>query len=68
MWNYEGLKISGLYLSEFPVVGTVNLSRVAFGGDVRHYIDLDEPLSLPFCKELRNSVILNHNQIEQVSS
>jgi hypothetical protein len=68
MWNYEGLKVSGLYLSEFPVTGTVRLSRVAFGGDVHHHIDLDEPLSLPFTTELREAVILNHKQIEQVSS
>jgi hypothetical protein len=68
MWNYEGFKVSGLYLSEFPVTGTVKSSRVAYGGEVHHYVDLDEPLSLPFTTELRKEVILNHKQIEQVSS
>jgi hypothetical protein len=68
MWNYEGLKVSGLYLGEFPVTGTVEMSRVAYGGEVHHYVNLDKAIELPFTDELRDYVILNDKQVEKVLS
>ena len=68
MWNLEGSKVKGLYLGEFPVTGTVELSRVAYGGEVHHYVNLDKAVELPFTDELRDYVILNEKQIEGVLS
>lgn len=62
-WNLEGFKVEGLYLGEFPCSGTVESSRVAYGGDVHHMVILDEAISLPFTDELRDGVILNQKQV-----
>jgi hypothetical protein len=67
MWNYEGLRVSGDYLG-FPVTGVVNLSRVAFGGDVHHTVVLDEQLQLPWRNELTDCVILSMKEITRVMS
>lgn len=67
MWNYEGLRVTGNYLGE-TVVGVVELSRVAYGGGVKHTVVLDEPIQLPWRTELTDRVILDMANIEQVSS
>jgi|VirMetMinimDraft_7_1064189.scaffolds.fasta_scaffold96534_3 hypothetical protein len=67
MWNYEGLRVSGDYLG-FPVTGVVNLSRVAFGGDIKHTVVLDEQLQLPWRNELTDCVILSMKEITRVMS
>lgn len=43
MWNLEGKQVTGTYLDEFPVVGRVWLSRVAYGGIVQHHVTLTNP-------------------------
>ena len=65
MWNLEGMKVSGKYMGEFPVTGKVRLSRVKYGGGVSHHIDLIEPIEI--YGSIRESVILNHFEIETVS-
>ena len=65
-WNLENLFITGLYLNEIPVVGKVRLSRVKYGGGVSHHVDLAEPTMI--YGSLRDAVILEHHQIETVSS
>lgn len=67
MWNYEGLKVYGNYL-DVPVSGRVELSRVAYGGIVKHTVVLDEPISLPWRTGLTDRVILEMSMIERVSS
>ena len=64
-WNLEGLRVSGLYMDEFPVSGRVRLSRVKYGGGVTHHVDLDEPILV--YGAVRDSVILEHELVEQVS-
>ena len=65
MWNYEGMHIAGLYMGQYPVSGKVWLSRVKYGGEVCHYINLDKPFEL--YGRTRDSVILNHPEVLQVS-
>ena len=64
MWNYEGMKVWGKYMGEFPVVGVVELSRVAYGGEVKHTVVLGEPIMVYGAE--RERVILSHSEIERV--
>ena len=68
-WNLEGHTVEGLYLGDYPVRGTVELSRVAFGGEVHHSVRLDRPLVLPWSTlkgDPRTHVILEHRCITAV--
>jgi len=65
-WNLENLKVSARYLGDFPVQGIVTLSRVQYGGTVCHHIKLDLPLVI--YGAIRDSVIVEHTDIESVSS
>lgn len=65
-WALDGMMVKGMYLGEIPVSGKVRLSRVKYGGEVSHHIDLDEPLNV--YGNLRDSVILENKYITQVSS
>lgn len=66
MWNLEGMTVSGLYMGkyEFPVKGKVELSRVAYGGEVKHHVALEEPIEV--YGALRDRVILNHGHVQRV--
>lgn len=64
MWNLEGSMVAGAYMGEFPVVGRVELSRVKYGGEVSHHIVLEEPIEV--YGALRDRVILNHRDVQQV--
>jgi hypothetical protein len=64
-WNYEGLTVTGDYM-DHEVTGKVELSRVAYGGEVKHTVVLDEPIQLPWRSELTDRVILSMRDIKQV--
>ena len=62
-WNKDGSMVKAKYLSQYECVGVVEESRVSYGGRVLYTINLNEPLSLPFTSELRETVIVGENQI-----
>jgi hypothetical protein len=57
-WNLEGMQVEGLYLGEIPVTGKVHLSRVKYGGEISHHIQLNTPVSI--YGVMRDAVILEH--------
>jgi hypothetical protein len=63
-WNLEGKTVEGMYLNFLPVRGTVELSRVAAGGRVKHLVLLDVPVSL--YDTMREHVVMNHREISKV--
>lgn len=65
-WVLEGLSVDGKYLDQFPVSGTVELSRVAYGGAVKHTVVLSAPIEV--YGAVRDVVILDHKDIERVFS
>ena len=65
-WNLENLRVKALYLETFPVQGVVELSRVAYGGQVVHTVVLDNPITV--YGALRDRVIIENKSIQQVSS
>ena len=64
-FNLKNMIVTGKYMGEFPVTGKVRLSRVKYGGGVTHHIDLIDPIEI--YGSIRESVILNHFEIETVS-
>lgn len=65
-WNLEGTTVFGNYLGEFPIRGTVSLSRVTYGGKVDHHIKLDKPIMV--YGAVRDMVIMEHKFINRVAS
>ena len=63
MWNLEGQIVRGYYFG-VPVEGVVTLSRVKFGGEVQHTVDLFFPIIL-FGSE-RTTVLLDANEVAHV--
>ncbi len=45
-WNLEGQRVAGVYLNAYTVSGTVVESRVKYGGQVQHTVQLDQPLQV----------------------
>jgi len=45
-WNLEGKRIVGIYLGLWPFKGTVLESRVKYGGQVQHTVQVDEPFKV----------------------
>lgn len=50
-WYLDGYKVRAMYLQDFEVVGTVVQSRVKYGGAVSHWVELDEPMHIPYSDE-----------------
>ena len=63
MWNLEGLIVRGEYFGT-KVEGVVTLSRVKYGGEVQHTVDLFFPITM-FGQE-RTSVLLDANEVAHV--
>jgi hypothetical protein len=63
MWNLEGQIVRGVYFN-VPVEGVVTLSRVKYGGEVQHTVDLFFPITL-FGSE-RTTVLLDSNEISYI--
>lgn len=64
-WNLEGMYIEGMYMSEFPVSGRVELSRVAYGGTIKHTVVLAQPIVV--YGAIRTRVILENECVTRVS-
>ena len=65
-WNLEGLRVTGMYMGEYPVSGRVELSRVKYGGGIQHTVVLDTPLALRWA--VRDRVLLDHENVVRVAS
>lgn len=63
-WQREGQQVKALYLQTFPVTGTVTESRVAYGGRVKHTVELDSAIEV--FGAIRDTVILNESEIERI--
>ena len=63
-WNLETMQVKARYMGEFPITGRVELSRVAYGGEVKHTVVLDTPITV--YGAVRDRVIVENQHIEQV--
>jgi hypothetical protein len=64
MWDKTGHRVSGRYMNlpDLAFVGTVTQSRVKYGGQVQHTVQLDQPLTV--FGQTRETVLVNQDQVE----
>ena len=60
-WDRTGQRVKASYLNQYVISGTVVLSRVKYGGEVQHTVELDAPLKL--FGTLRDCVLVDEKQI-----
>lgn len=67
-WNLEGMIISGMYLSDIPVSGTVTKSYVSYGGGVKHLVELEHAFDAGrgIKREAGETVFVEHRDILSV--
>jgi hypothetical protein len=65
-WNMEGIRVEALYMDEQYVLGRIESSRVHLSGRVKHTLVLDEPVTLSWCSESRDRLIINEEWITNV--
>lgn len=64
-WNHlEGKRINGLYLGLFPYSGLVVESRVKYGGQVQHTVQLDQPIAA-FGAD-RNRILVCETEVNRI--
>lgn len=61
-WMLDGQRIVANYLGQ-KVQGTVESSRVKYGGEVQHTLNLDQPVQFPWRSEPSTRVLIDHNEI-----
>jgi hypothetical protein len=65
-WVLEGKRVRAEYHGLFPVEGTVILSRVCYGGAVKHTVSLPEPVMI--YGALRDTLLFYHEDVEVVNA
>jgi hypothetical protein len=63
-WDLTGERINGLYMGLFPYVGTVESSRVKYGGEVQHTVVVDEPFKV--YGEIRDRILVSVTEINRI--
>jgi hypothetical protein len=61
-WIKDGEQITANYLGE-QVTGTVESSRVKYGGKVQYTVNLDKPVQFRWRSEPTNRVLINNDEI-----
>ena len=61
-WNKEGQQITALY-NGITVSGTVESSRVKYGGMVQHVLLLKEPIQLIWRNELADRLLIDEDEV-----
>ena len=60
----DGMRVIGMYMGDYPVSGTVRLSRVKYGGGMSHHVTLDSPIKV--FGAVRESISLDATEIAGV--
>ena len=61
-WIKDGKQIVANYLGQ-TVRGTVESSRVKYGGKVQYTVNLDRPVQFPWRSEPSTSVLIDNDEI-----
>jgi hypothetical protein len=63
-WDLTGERINGLYMGLFPYTGTVESSRVKYGGEVQHTVLVDEPFKV--YGEVRERILVQGLEVNRI--
>jgi len=61
-WNKEGKQITAMYQGQ-RVTGTVESSRVKYGGKVEHLLILDRPIQLRWRSEPADRLLIDEDEV-----
>jgi hypothetical protein len=61
-WVLDGCKVTANYLG-VECAGTVESSRVRYGGTIQYTLNLDEPLDLPWRNDPVNRVLVSDRDL-----
>ena len=61
-WIKDGETVTASYMG-YTVTGTVESSRVKYGGKVQYTVNLDSPVQLRWRSEPTNRVLINEAEI-----
>ncbi len=61
-WIKDGEKVTARYMGE-TVVGTVESSRVKYGGNVQYTVNLDTPIQLRWRSEPTMRVLVDSSEL-----
>jgi len=61
-WNKEGKQITATYQGQ-QVTGTVESSRVKYGGKVEHLLILDRPIQLRWRSEPADRLLIDEDEV-----
>ena len=61
-WIKDGEQITANYMGT-QVSGTVESSRVKYGGKVQYTVNLDQPVQFPWSRELRDRVLIDNDEL-----
>jgi hypothetical protein len=64
-WYLDGERVVAKYFDEV-VTGTVESSRVKYGGTVQHTVILDEPITLSWSVRPKYRVLLDDREIMEI--
>lgn len=59
----DGGKIQALYLGNIPVAGTVESSRVKYGGRLQYTVVLDRPITMRWRSEPVGHLLIDEDQV-----
>jgi len=65
-WNLEGKRVNGFYMGQFPYTGMVVESRVKYGGQVQHTVQVDAPFEV--YGSVRDRVLVSTTEINRILS
>lgn len=61
-WIKDGERVTARYMGE-TVVGTVESSRVKYGGNVQYTVNLETPVQFPWRSEPSYRVLINQSEL-----
>lgn len=63
-WDLTGDRVNGLYMGLFPYSGLVTESRVKYGGNVQHTVQVDVPFVV--FGSIREVILVSITEINRV--
>ena len=64
-WDRTGQTIEFKYLELFPAKGTVAETRVMYGGDLKHTVELDDPIIV--WGQIRTQVLVKESELKRLT-
>lgn len=65
-WDFQGKRVTGLYMGKYSYSGIVESSRVKYGGSVQHTVVLDAPIIV--FGAVRQRILVDANEVDSAQA